>query len=275
MTHTLVIWLAAAAGIVVIGAIDYISGVELRVFPLYYLPISLAAWHLGRTSALIAAALGALSWFGSNWLAGLQFSHPLLWLANTLVQGASFAVVGVLISSLKDALARERALSRTDVLTALPNSRAFYEEAGRILALCRRKGRPVTLAYLDLDNFKTVNDTLGHKCGDDLLCAVADQLRHAVRPSDLAARLGGDEFVVLFPELGPAGAPAALERLRAAVTEVRPAGVHVTLSVGGVTFMTADPGIEQMVHEADAQMYRAKTAGKDHLHHVVVSGGSA
>jgi diguanylate cyclase (GGDEF)-like protein len=215
-----------------------------------------------------------LSWLGSNLLAGLHFSHPFLWVANTLVQGASFSIVGVLISTLKDALGRERALSRTDPLTALPNSRAFYEEAGRILALCRRKRWPVTLAYLDLDNFKSVNDTLGHNAGDDLLCAVAERLRRAVRRCDHPARLGGDEFVVLLPELGP-DAAAALERLRTTVADVVSRHGHVTISVGGVTFLTVEQDVDQMVHRADAQMYHAKAAGKNRVHHAVEAGTGA
>ena len=253
-------------GIAVIGGVDFYSGTELRVFPLYYAPISFIAWYRGGREAFIAAVLCSLSWFGSNLLAGLTFSSDSMWIANTLMQGTSFATVGILIASLRAALIRERGLSRTDPLTSLLNSRAFYEEAARLLALCQRKGRPVTVAYLDLDGFKEINDQLGHQAGDGLLKSLAHVLRASSRPSDLVARLGGDEFVFLFPEVGPQDAAVALERLRAALADTlgfRPG--HVTGSIGGVTFLSICEDVEAMVRRADARMYAAKEAGKNRV----------
>ena len=255
------VWLAAALGILAIGLVDFLSGVELRVLPLYYAPISLVAWHVGRGSALAAAALCALSWLASNSLAGLHYSHSWLWFVNTVVQAASFAIVGLLIATLRDALVRERALSRTDPLTSLPNTRAFYQDADRILALCRRQGRPVTLAYIDLDDFKAVNDAAGHQRGDDLLRDFAALLRAALRPSDLCARLGGDEFAVLLADADSREAGVVLERLRALLPE----RVAVTGSIGAVTFVTPPASLQEMVSAADAQMYAAKAEGKNRL----------
>lgn len=267
-------WVAAAALIALIGWFDFFSGTELRVFPLYYAPISLLAWNVGRIGALVAAALSALAWVGGNFLAGLRYSDPSLWIANTLVLAISFAIVGLLISTLKSALLRERALSRTDPLTTLLNRRAFYEEGGRILALCRRKNHPLTLAYLDLDNFKAVNDAMGHQAGDDMLREVAGILRASTRPSDLCARLGGDEFVLLLPESDAREATIALERLRLLVSE-RLAGraVPVTCSLGAVSFEPAPEDMEAMVTAADSRMYAAKGAGKNRLHLEVALGG--
>lgn len=269
-------WIAALLGIGVIGGVDYLSGVELRVFPLYYAPISLVSWRFGRGGALIASGLCALSWLASNLLAGLAFSRSWMWLANTLVQGASFVTVGLLIATLRAALQRERELSRTDPLTSLLNSRSFYEEAKRALALCRRKRRPVTVAYIDLDNFKAVNDSLGHRVGDELLRCVAQQLRAFIRASDLCARLGGDEFAVLLPELDQNQAAAALERLRSLLADAlasKPGAV--TSSIGGVTFMSAPEDGEDMVHQADSRMYAAKAAGGNRFQLEVVLGGGS
>jgi diguanylate cyclase (GGDEF)-like protein len=264
------------AGILLIAAFDFLSGVEVRVFPLYYVPISIAAWYFGRAGAVAAASLCALGWFGSNQLGGLQFSHPMIWVANTLVQGASFTIVGLLLASLKLAVSRERALSRTDSLCPLLNSRAFYEDSGRILALCRRSKRPVTLAYLDLDNFKAVNDAFGHKAGDNLLRTVAQILQSLVRSSDVAARLGGDEFAILLPELGPQEATQTLERIHGALTQ--PAGnlsCAVTVTIGAVTFMMVPDDIQAMVQMADSVMYSAKKDGKNRVHLEVIGGDAA
>ena len=97
-------WVLALVGVVLIGIVDYLSGVELRVFPLYYLPISLVGWHRGRAPALVVAGICAISWFESNYQAGLQFTHPGIWVSNAIAQAVSFATVGVLIATLTTSL---------------------------------------------------------------------------------------------------------------------------------------------------------------------------
>lgn len=274
--HALSVWIAGALAIGLIGYVDYLSGAELRVFPLYFAPISFVAWYRGRSSAMVAAALSAMAWLISNLLAGMRFSDAGIVVANTVMQGASFAIVGFLIATLRGALIRERELSRTDPLTSLLNTRAFYEEASRVLAMCRREGRPVTAAYIDLDNFKAVNDGLGHQAGDDLLRNTAELLRASVRPSDVSARLGGDEFAVLLPEVGPHEATATLERLRSLLADTFASRTHpVSCSIGGVTFMTIPEDVESMVRQIDSVMYLAKAAGKNRVHHEVAGDGEA
>lgn len=188
--------LAALGGIAGIGVVDFYTGVEYRVFPLYFLPLSVAAWYLGHTAALAGAVLAACSWLLSNSFAGLRFA-PAVWVINVLMQGVSFAVVGSLLATLRHRIELARRLSRTDSLTSLLNTRAFYEDGRRVLANARRYGRPVTLAYVDLDNFKGVNDRLGHEGGDDVLRRITALLTQCIRETDLAARLGGDEFALL------------------------------------------------------------------------------
>jgi diguanylate cyclase (GGDEF)-like protein len=258
---------AAALLIGVIGWFDFFSGTELRVFPLYYAPVSLLAWNVGRAGAIVAAVLSSVAWLGFNLMAGMSFSAPVLWIANTVVLATSFAVVGLLISSLKGALVRERSLSRSDALTSLLNTRAFYEEGARLLALCQRKDHPLALAYLDLDNFKAVNDTLGHEAGDGVLRSVAEVLKASTRPSDLCARLGGDEFTVLLAEAEPDEATRALERLRLLLSaRLKATSVPVTCSMGAIAYREAPDTMETMVRDADALMYLAKAAGKNCLH---------
>jgi diguanylate cyclase (GGDEF)-like protein len=254
------------AGLVTIAAIDFQSGVELRTFPLYYAPIALAAWHFGRGGALATAALSSLGWYVSNQLAGLEYTQPIIWAVNTLVQGTSFAIVGWLVATLRDSQLRERELGRSDPLTGLANRRALYEDGGRMLELCRRTRRPVSLACIDLDHFKALNDREGHAAGDRVLQTVARALQAETRAADLPARVGGDEFATLFPELGPEEVTPAIARLQGTLTRaLADTATGVTASVGVVTFLTPPLSLEPMVQAADALMYQAKQQGRNQL----------
>ena len=259
--------LLTAIGILVVAEIDFVSGVELRVYPLYYLPLSFAAWYVGRSWTLIAAALCTAAWMGSNYLAGMKYSAPEIWFFNTAMHGTSFLVVGLLLAGLKNALTHEQQLSRLDPLTSLLNARAFHDEARRVLSIGRRTHRPLTIAYIDLDDFKSVNDSHGHHAGDELLLSVSGAIRKCTRISDLSARIGGDEFVLLLPETGPAEARLVFDRLRSLIAQTLAGTPHpVTLSIGVVVFLTMPDTVEAMVRVADEGMYAAKAAGKNRIH---------
>lgn len=118
---------------------------------------------------MAASIVASIVWVAANALAGRAYSHPYILSLNFVAQAVGFLTVSLLIAQLRDALARKRTLSRTDPLTGLMNNRAFHEQAEAALILCHRHRRPATVAFLDLDNFKHVNDTTGHQAGDDLL----------------------------------------------------------------------------------------------------------
>ena len=258
--------LLTVLGILGVAEIDFISGVELRVYPLYYLPIAFAAWYVGRTWTVVAAMLCTMAWMGANYIAGLRYSAPGIWLFNTVMHGVSFLVMGLLLAELRSSLAQERQLGRTDPLTSLLNARAFYDEARRVLSLERRKHRPVTIAYIDIDDFKAVNDRHGHHAGDQLLRTMAAAIRACTRISDVSARIGGDEFVLLLPETGAEEARHAFDRLSGVIAQtLRASPYPVTASIGGVVFPTVPDSVEAMVRVADERMYAAKAAGKNRI----------
>lgn len=271
------VWLAGLVGIAAIGAVDYLSGTELRVYPLYYGPIGLLAWYAGRVGAFGGALLSATSWLCFNMLEGMRFFHGATWAANMAVHATSFLFVGLLVATLRRALASTRELSQTDQLTLLRNSRGFYEDAVLLLSLCRRTRRPLTVAYVDLDNFKAINDTHGHQAGDALLREVAGAIRTSVRPSDLCARLGGDEFAVLLPELREQEAAVALERIRITVNAAVGPASGVTASIGAATFLVAPNDVGTLIRRADTVMYAAKARGGNRvaLEGVSASAGAA
>ena len=256
------IGMAAITGIAAIGWVDFITGVEYRVYPLYFLPLSLVAWHFGRRGAFAGAALCAFTWLGTSYNAGRET----IWIFNFFMQGVALLVVGWLIASLRSALATAIVLSRIDPLTGLLNRRSFYESCEPIVELGRRHSRPITLAYIDLDNFKNANDGLGHAAGDEALRSVGRLLQQSVRRGDVLARFGGDEFVALLPETGPDGARPLLERLRAGLAELTAqTSCPVSASIGAVSYTAPPAGIEEMMRHADHAMYAAKAAGKNRI----------
>lgn len=249
-----------------VGCLDWISGVELRVYPLYFLPLSLGAWYAGRRGAVALAGVAALIWGLSNSAAGLQFSSPAIWASNIGMQLIGFATVGVLIAELRKRLEVEASLSRVDPLTGLANPRAFKERIELVLALARRQPRPTSIVYIDLDNFKHVNDSRGHAEGDALLRAVAECVRGSIRATDFAARLGGDELALVLPESDRESTQRVVERFREALDQaMRAQDWPVTASIGALVLSTAPASIGDALNRVDEVMYAAKRGGKNRV----------
>jgi len=153
----------------------------------------------------------------------------------------------------------------TDPLTGLANHRAFQERLRAELGRAERHRRALTLALVDVDEFKSVNDAGGHGVGDEVLRAVAAELRSALRGDDVLARLGGDEFAVLLPETGAAEAAAALERARQAIAvSTLPGGLRVTISLG-VCDVEHTTDAEHLTRLADGALYWSKEHGRNRL----------
>ena len=178
-------------------------------------------------------------------------------------------VVGTLLDITDRKLAQERIEFHAyhDPLTGLPN-RSFLEDRLQLhLAQARRGGRGMAVMFLDLDRFKTVNDTLGHALGDRLLCEAAKRLREGVREDDTVARIGGDEFVVLLPRVGQGdGAARIAQSLLHKFVEPFPLDdnvLQVTISIGIALFPQDGDDPETLLKKADAAMYRAKERGRN------------
>ncbi len=254
------------AGTIAIGMIDYITGYEVRIFPLYFLPIALVAWRLSWPFALALSALSSLTWAAANILSGKDYSSPFIWPINMVSQLVAFGTVGVLVSDLHRRLRSEKDLSRKDQLTSLLNSRAFYEQGDMLLAFAHRSNRPVTFVYMDLDNFKAVNDELGHLEGDRALMAVAGVLSGHFRSNDLIARFGGDEFAMLLFDTGQEEAHTSLDRVRDLMAAaMKNNGWPITLSMGAVTYLRMPQTLKEAIHQADSLMFRGKSEGKNQV----------
>ncbi len=183
---------------------------------------------------------------------------------NLCVQERTQQALAESETRLKTLLANEQELSRVDPLTMVPNRRGFYESLEKERVRTVRYHRPVTLGYINVDNFKKMNDTFGHTMGDELLVAVAAAVRTNLRISDVVARLGGDEFAVLLPETDAIGSERVLKKLRLKLLDaMRERGWDVTFSIGAVTFLDPPASLDILVRMADETMYAIKARGKN------------
>jgi diguanylate cyclase (GGDEF)-like protein/PAS domain S-box-containing protein len=181
------------------------------------------------------------------------------------------------VSQIEDITVRKQAeqslqrLADHDPLTGLLNRRRFNEELERELARTRRHGGQSAVLMIDLDRFKTINDTFGHRAGDDVLCAVARALEDRLRSSDVIARVGGDEFAVIAIGTGPDPHGQVLAHDLAEAVRSRPivtgdVSVAVTASIGVSVFDAGTPGsADDVFVAADDAMYEAKRRGRDRV----------
>lgn len=254
-----------------LGLLDYYTGPDLSVSIFYLLPISLTAWLLGGRWAMVMSAVAMLSWLWADVAAGELDRPAFIPYWNALIRFGYFVIVSYLFAFIRGRLESERILSRTDPLTGAMNKLAFSEFAESELNRVRRYGHPLSLAYIDLDNFKAVNDTWGHKAGDKLLTAVVNTLKQVMRKTDLVARLGGDEFAVVMIETRPAEARRAFVKAQASLlAAMEKNNWPVTFSIGIVTFLEPPETVEELLHVADTLMYRAKRRGKNRVSYEIV-----
>jgi diguanylate cyclase (GGDEF)-like protein len=191
----------------------------------------------------------------------------------TLTDLSTDAAVGGLMLRLRDVTERRRLeraleeLATTDPLTGVANRRRFDETLRAEAERCLRAGNPLTLMLLDIDHFKSVNDTYGHPVGDAVLKAVAAQCRGAVRDIDLVARVGGEEFAVLLIDVGLHEGRQVADRMRKVIesTQVDIAGLAplaCTVSLGVAEFAGDS---QDLMARADAALYRAKAEGRNRV----------
>jgi diguanylate cyclase (GGDEF)-like protein len=237
---------------------------QIRLALLYLVPVLVATWYEGMWWG-IAFTLVAM---------GLRLAVEVeqqvgMTVALSLVNQLSFAAVAgiamVTFRHLRRTQEQLALLATHDPLTSLVNGRAFSARLTQELERNRRYPRPLALLYLDLDDFKVINDSHGHQTGDAVLRLVADAMRSSVRQADVVGRLGGDEFAVLMPETDATLADAAAKRLAASLKTVFKGTPTVTASIGVVSCSVAEANTDELLRKADQAMYDAKKAGKDRV----------
>jgi len=253
-----------------IGIADYVTGYGLSFAAFYLLPVVLVTWTLGRDVGLRMAIACAIIGASADFTAGRSAAHA-FWELTT--NGMIFGVIILVFGKLQKALEQAQRMARHDPLTGLANRSAFYEQVAGELVRCQRYRHPFTIAYIDCDNFKAINDRLGHQTGDALLGTVASVLQRSVRTSDIVARLGGDEFIIGFVETGIDVALNTVQRMRQSLSDA----MHqqhwpVTFSIGVAAFTSPPTSVDVLIQYADQLMYAAKQSGKNAVRHAVIEG---
>ena len=259
--------------VAIVGMFDSVTGPDYSFSAFYLVPVVLTAWYAGRGNAILIAVAGAAAWLAADITGKTYYEHPWALLWNDIMELSLFLFAAYAISALKGRLDCEEEISRTDHLTAIANRRRFCELADIEIVRSRRYHEPFTVMYLDIDNFKTVNDTMGHSDGDRLLRQVASIITANIRESDTVARLGGDEFGLLLPETCEEDCITVATKIRASLKTDVEKHWPVTFSIGMVTFREAPANTNEMIRIADQLMYEVKNSGKDELRHLVVPDG--
>ncbi len=249
-----------------IGWVDYLTGVELRIYPLYFLPVAMVSWSSGSSSGYAVASLCAAVWLGSNWGAGMASYSAFINIFNTVVQLIAFVTIAGLVSGYRGVLAKEQLLARIDPLTHLLNKRGLADRAEVEIARSRRSGSSTAIALIDLDNFKHVNDTKGHAAGDAILADVGAVLKRRLRRTDIGARVGGDEFVIIMADADEPGVANVLGQILNDIASAAFArDMQVTSSIGACVFQRIPTGLDEMLRRADQLMYESKHAGGNRI----------
>lgn len=249
-----------------LGIIDHLTGYEISFSIFYIFPITIGAWYADRRSGYILCYFSAVVWYVVDYSSGHRFSNPLIPYWNAFVRAGFFVIISYLVSLVKYNYEIEKELARTDSLTGVMNLRVFSEISEALFKVAGRSKCSISICYIDVDNFKYLNDTFGHDEGDRVLIAVATTLKLAVRKSDLVGRLGGDEFAVLLYDTDLSGAKTftnrILDRLHIGTSDTKS---KIGFSIGVAIFSTSPSSTQEAIKFADTLMYRAKRLGGNQI----------
>ncbi|MDE2231822.1 MAG: GGDEF domain-containing protein [Candidatus Omnitrophica bacterium] len=249
-----------------IAFLNYLAGYEWGFAIFYLVPICVASWYGDLLLGVFTVFCSTTFWLFAETATGHHYSFFLIPYWNACMRGLLFLIISILIHHLKKSLLKEKLFARKDFLTSAANTKAFYESAEMEIIRSQRFKRPFCLAYIDCDNFKQINDRLGHSAGDNFLKEMVLVMNKNVRKTDTVARLGGDEFAILFSEMPGNVAKEIIIRIG---RELKEAGKvkkwQATFSIGLISFAIAPSSVDEALKKADGLMYDAKKSGKNRM----------
>lgn len=260
-----VAWGISIGAIFSLGLLRVATDAEFSFATLALLPVLLIAWLGGRSNGLLIAFLAAAMWAISDGVSARQFSASWIPWANSVTRWMTYSLVAFLTAKVHEQYDKEHENATRDVLTGLLNRRAFLDGGMLEVERLKRYSHPAAFVFIDLDNFKQLNDTQGHDVGDAALQEVAETLRNMLRTTDLVARLGGDEFAVLLPEIGFDAALDTANKILLAAHKALQKFPPVKLSIGLAWYEEINKPFLAMLEDADRLMYAAKENGKGNI----------
>ena len=265
------VWRISLLMVLVLTIFSVLFGSTTTLEFFYTIPITIASWYGSKKSGvLLALSSTILLFLTKTWHEGFQGTTIL---SYSLPCAISLSILAILITNFRNVHRSESTAADTDYLTNIYNSRGFYIELANELVRSSRYEHVFSLAYIDIDNFKLVNDSRGHLAGDQLLIEVASSLKESLRATDTVARLGGDEFSCLLPETGQEEAKAAFAKAsELLVQRMKNSNWPVTFSVGIVTFETMPEDIKEAMKVADELMYSVKNLDKNNVSYKIWHG---
>jgi diguanylate cyclase (GGDEF)-like protein len=251
------VFLASLLVVALIAYIDMIDGPEIWLTPLYTLPVGAVAFFCAQKkqflSVVVLSVVCQTAVFHSYHLANIPE------IADSCIALASSVLIAYFGRLARNSYLAMDALATTDFLTGLKNRRSFDSITDLEIAKQKRYGGHFSLAIIDLDGFKRLNDSLGHRAGDKALQALAGILSQSMRQSDTVARIGGDEFAVLMPNTMAADCQMICRQLSERIaTQMADAGFRITASIGFSTFEEPPESTSEALHKVDLAMYSAK-----------------
>jgi len=265
-----ILWMAILFTIIV-GIINYSTGYEISLSVFYFAPVAFTAWYAGKRSGVAISLLASLVWLNADFGAGHLYSHWSIPFWNALVRFIFLGFNALLLDAFHQQLEAANLLARIDPLTGLLNLREFDRQLNLMIS-DHQNNAPFAIVYIDLDNFKNINDTYGHMEGDRQLRAVAEALAAPLHPADILARIGGDEFALLLPNTDTQSVRTLLEKSREQLSGIDLEKAKITCSYGAMIFLHPPSSSDEAMRLADHLMYLAKRNGKNAVHFCVYDG---
>lgn len=261
--HHMWIWITCITFLCVITVVNNQLLTSVSLEPLLLLPVVIASWYGNLIIGLSVSFITAFSTL-------ISYDHVLLSvptanaLYTALVYFSALCILSILIDNFSAAFKVEEAAAEHDHLTGLLNIRGLTSLLEEEIARTKRYRHPFTVAYIDIDNFKAINDSKGHYGGDVILCKLSKIITTSFRESDYIGRIGGDEFVCLLPETKQPDAKVVFDKLQKNLDAAFCSGdIVVTFSIGVVTFEAAPSNTQEALDLVDKVMYRVKKLNKN------------
>jgi diguanylate cyclase (GGDEF)-like protein len=263
--HRWAVWIIGIGVLFLLGVLRTVTDADFTFTSLAILPVLAIAWIGGKNNGLFIAALATAMWTVADIVSERQFSAQWIPWANALTRLMTYSLVALLTSQIRLQLKREHIHATRDSLTGVFNRRAFFEAGAAEVEHPKHDTHSLAVIFLDLDDFKQLNDSKGHDAGDEALRVTAKAMLGTVPPCDCLARLGGDEFAVIIPEIEYEAAVETGRKIQIAVNSSLAAFPPVTGSIGIAWFEKIDRLFPAMVKAADELMYEVKESGKNNM----------